>query len=125
CGAGEFCGYDEANQCAGPSCTATTCSALGYECGFAPDGCGGQLNCWQNTNHACPLPGQACIGNPATCKAGSGGGDSCLGSPYCNDIPSCTTQYTKVTGRVTTPDGELGVPNAIVYIPRDPSAVLP
>jgi hypothetical protein len=126
CTGGDWCGAEAPNTCGGaPTCEATTCAALGYTCGYAPDGCSGILNCWPEGQSACPNANEACIGNPATCVAGSGGG-GCTG-PLCDYVPSCSgqPQQTRVSGRVTTPDGELGVPNAIVYIPQDPSAPLP
>jgi hypothetical protein len=47
---------------------ATTCAALGYECGMIPDGCGGSLDCG-----ACTAPA-ACGGGgkPNVCGASSG-----------------------------------------------------
>src|SRR5690606_31699759 len=100
------------------------CATLGYTCGFAPDGCGGILDCWPVGQTACPNANEACIGNPATCVAGTGGG--CEG-PLCEFVPYSVGQppQTRITGRVTSPDGQIGVPNAIVYIPQDPSAALP
>src|SRR5690606_9164865 len=100
------------------------CAAAGFTCGYVSDGCGNTLNCWPaGSNNMCPAANEACIGNPATCVAGTGGG-GCTG-PLCDNIPSCGASPTRITGRVTTPDGELGVPNAIVFIPRDPSVTLP
>jgi hypothetical protein len=55
----QFCGGGAFNQCGGDNgfapdggviCTPTTCTALGYNCGQAADGCGGLLNCGSCTN---------------------------------------------------------------------------
>ena len=55
----QYCGGGGFNQCGGNNgftpdggvaCTPTTCSALGYNCGQASDGCGGLLNCGSCTN---------------------------------------------------------------------------
>ena len=51
-------------------------------------------------------------------------GGSCSG-PLCGSIPNCGDDPILLTGRVTSPNGALNVPNAIVYIPRDPNAQLP
>jgi hypothetical protein len=122
CGAGTWCGGGGgANVCGAPACTAKTCSGLGYECGFAPNGCGDILNC--GGADACE-DDEDCQGTPATCVTGPGGGVSTPTCPLCGSIPTtCTT--TALTGRVTTPDGEVGVPNAYVYILKSNSVTLP
>jgi hypothetical protein len=55
CPQGESCGFGGFSKCGptviggGPDgstiCTATTCAALGFNCGYAGDGCGNALNC--------------------------------------------------------------------------------
>src|SRR5690606_7105645 len=110
CTGGDWCGADAPNECGGaPTCTPATCASLGYTCGYAPDGCGGILDCWPVGQTACPNANEACIGDPATCVAGTGGG--CEG-PLCGFVPNCVgqPQQTRITGRVTSPDGEIGVP---------------
>ncbi|MDP9036056.1 MAG: carboxypeptidase-like regulatory domain-containing protein, partial [Myxococcota bacterium] len=74
CTAPQFCGGGGFNKCGGNNglapdgaiaCAPSTCASLGYTCGFAGDGCGGQLHCG------------ACV-SPAYC--GGGGFDKCGGS---------------------------------------------
>src|SRR5690606_16639779 len=73
CTGGDWCGADAPNECGGaPTCTPATCASLGYTCGYAPDGCGGILDCWPVGQTACPNANEACIGDPATCVAGTG-----------------------------------------------------
>ena len=124
CPAGERCGGPgQPSQCVEPPCTPRSCAELGFECGFAPDGCGGSQNCWPDPdNPQCPNAYEACIGSPARCESGPGGG--CTG-PLCGNLPACGSNPTQLSGRVTSPNGSLRVPNAVVYIPRDPSAQLP
>jgi hypothetical protein len=72
-------GGGAANQCGGAStadggpvmCTPTTCNALGYNCGFASDGCGDALNCNPNDAATGCTPPQYC---------GGGGFNQCGGS---------------------------------------------
>src|SRR5215471_6376907 len=47
CGGGGFskCGVVSSATDGGSGCVPTTCAALGYDCGPAPDGCGGLLQC--------------------------------------------------------------------------------
>jgi hypothetical protein len=128
CSGYAYCGWGGVpNECGSPPCVPTTCEELGFTCGLAPDGCGGALNCWPDPDSPqCPDPNQRCIGGidePAKCVAGDG--PVCQG-PLCDFLPECDGMpLTRLSGRVTTPDGELGVPNAIVYIPRNPTATLP
>jgi hypothetical protein len=75
CTSPQYCGGGGFNTCGGnngllpdgstPSCTPTTCLAVGYTCGVAADGCGGVLNCG------------TCV-NPQYC--GGGGFDECGGN---------------------------------------------
>ncbi|NRA33855.1 MAG: hypothetical protein HRU17_10970 [Polyangiaceae bacterium] len=117
-----------ANNCGQPSCTTQTCAQQGYTCGIAPDNCGGFVDCWDetgNTARTCSQSNATCMGTPSTCVSSGGGGGNCTG-PLCDNISACSDSApTKITGRVTTPDGEVGIPNALVYIPQDPSATLP
>lgn len=118
----DYCGFGGVpNEC---GCTPNSrCDELGYECGFAPDGCGGSLDCWP-AGGECP-EGEICTGQPSVC-APINPADLCIG-PLCDFIPwDCPeASPTRLTGFLTTPDGELRVPNAVVYIPRDPDAPLP
>ena len=124
CPEGQRCGGPgQPSQCVEPPCTPRTCAELGFECGLAPDGCGGWQNCWPDpANPQCPNAWEACVGTPARCESGTGGG--CTG-PLCGAIPNCGSNPTILTGRVTSPNGSVNVPNAVVYIPRDPNAALP
>ncbi len=78
CPAPQFCGGGGFNQCGGnvnlldggSICTPKTCAQLGYNCGVAGDGCGGQLNCG-----TCTAP-QFC---------GGGGFDQCGGNSVIAD----------------------------------------
>jgi hypothetical protein len=68
CGGGGFnkCGGDKTKTPDGASpCAATTCTALGYGCGPASDGCGVQLQCG-----TCPA-GQTCGGGGTPFQCGS------------------------------------------------------
>jgi hypothetical protein len=144
CTGAEFCGATQANRCGTPpvTCTPLDCDDLGHSCGLATDGCGHAINCWDGcdeSNTNCPGScgtNNACLSNPTTgvqsCVAGV---PPCTGS-LCTSLPSgCTSgSPTRLTGIVRTPGREvsagtfvnrLPVPNAIVYIPGDPSVALP
>jgi hypothetical protein len=80
CPSGESCGNGGFSKC-GPTiivgsdggivCTPTTCKALGYNCGYAGDGCGNLLDCnADDAGPSCPTP-QFC---------GGGGFDQCGGN---------------------------------------------
>jgi hypothetical protein len=77
CPSPQFCGGGGFNKCGGNAglqpdgamiCTPQTCATLGYDCGYASDGCGNQLNC--NAGAGCTAP-QYC---------GGGGFDKCGGN---------------------------------------------
>lgn len=138
CTGTDFCGAITPNQCGTPptTCTPSTCASLGHSCGFAGDGCGNTLNCWPNgSGNQCADPtSQSCIANAMTgaqsCVQGTGG---CTGS-LCTSLPTCSpASPTQLTGTVRTPGrnnngtliNQIPVPNAIVYIPGDPSVPLP
>ena len=85
------------------ACTPTTCAALGYNCGVAGDGCGGQLSCG-----TCVYP-QSC---------GLGGYDVCGPLTDGGSFVDCDSgQGTQVTGFVYDPGGNLPIYNALVYVP--------
>lgn len=130
CPSGQTCGYGGVpNVCGGEDCEPETCEDRGATCGTIIT-CGQPVNCWPNpSNPECPNPAtEACKeltpGVPVCTDQGGSGG--CEG-PLCGDLPPpCPGgQQTVLRGRVTTPNGTLNVPNAIVYIPSDPSATLP
>ncbi len=139
CPDGEYCGVVQAFQCdpppGAPECEATTCAALGFECGFALDECGNVYDC-SAEGLSCDGATETCVGGidgPAVClSGGTGPGASC---EVCDSIPDCSAaaQETRLTGRVITPgrtDGntanQVGVPNAFVYILQtDDETVLP
>ena len=110
----------------GPGCEQKTCAELGWACGYTVDACGNATNC-ADEGRACKA-GEVCVGGidgPTTCVASAGGGAAC---DVCPAIPDCSKagqQKTKIQGRVVSPgrtDGDtanqVGVPNAIVYIPQ-------
>jgi len=81
CGGGGFdvCGGTALGSDGGPlsPCAPATCQQLGYQCGYAGDGCGGLLDCG-----GCPT-GQTCgAGGSFTCGTGIG--------PDGGPISSCT-----------------------------------
>ncbi|HEX5661837.1 MAG TPA: hypothetical protein VFX59_31815, partial [Polyangiales bacterium] len=144
CSGSEYCGANGmANKCGAPpvTCTPKTCAQLGHSCGLASDGCGHVLNCWPSCNANDPScsgtcsANSACLANQTTAAQSCvSGGPTCTGS-LCNSVPaSCPANTTsKLTGTVVTPGrtvngaaiNRLPVPNAIVYIPAEPSAALP
>jgi hypothetical protein len=84
CTAPEYCGGGGYSKCGGnstlepdgaPPCTPTTCSALGYDCGPAGDGCGNLLSCGSCTNP------QYCGGGGFNLCGGNDGLSSDGGSP--------------------------------------------
>jgi hypothetical protein len=104
----QFCGGGGPNVCGGNNglepdggiaCTPTTCAALGYNCGFASDGCGGVLSCGTCTN-------------PQFC--GGGGFDVC-GPTSVSVCPGGGS--TTYSGYVYDPGNHLPVYNALVYVP--------
>jgi hypothetical protein len=74
CPGNEFCGGGGPNKCGGdstttvdgaPACTPKTCADLGYTCGLAGDGCGGQIGpCGAGT---CTAPQYCGGGGPNKC----------------------------------------------------------
>lgn len=127
CPSGQFCGLQQAFQCAAPvppQCTpnGTSCAALGWACGMAVNSCGTVYDCAAE-GRTCG-GAQTCVGGltgPTTCQ--NPGGSTC---PLCAAVPTCTgTAITRLTGRVVTPGrtntdtaNQIGVPNAAVYILR-------
>ena len=110
CGATTRCGSCQAPYACGAShecsCTPATCASLGYECGWAPDGCTQVLKCFSTfeENYGCP-EGKFCNGSgkcsdipcaPKSCQAQGADcgqiGDGCGGyHPNCGD---CTAPLT-------------------------------
>jgi hypothetical protein len=105
----QYCGGGGFNQCGGNNgiladggvpCTPTTCALLGYDCGYANDGCGGLLNC---------NPGGAAKGctAPQFCGGGGGfnqcGGNSGLGV---DGAPNCTPTTCAKQGFNCGPAGD-------------------
>lgn len=109
------------------SCQATTCTELGWACGYFVDDCDNQVNC-ADEGLSCAVT-EVCtggIGTPTECV-------NSLDGPceLCKAIPDCSAapQLTQLTGRVITPGrddanvaNQLGVPNAHVYILRNNNA---
>jgi hypothetical protein len=78
-------GGGSSGQC---GCTATTCAAQGFDCGDAPDGCGGTLHCGEN----CPEEDQTCGGGGTPNVCGCLAPDSPCEpgtSQCCDDAPFC------------------------------------
>jgi hypothetical protein len=143
CTGSEYCGANnQPNQCGIPpmSCTAKSCAQLGHSCGLASDGCGHILDCWPGCGSDTSCTGScgsgaACLANPTSgvqsCVAGA---PTCTGS-LCGAVPTnCSANsLTTLTGTVRTPGrssngtvvDQLPVPNALVYIPADPTKALP
>jgi hypothetical protein len=142
CTGNEFCGANSANHCGVPpsTCTPKSCADLGHTCGLASDGCGNLLNCWPScSGQGANCSGQcgtnaACLANAMGAQSCVQGGPTCVGA-LCSAVPtSCdASNPTRLTGTVRTPGrnvagtwiNQLPVPNAIVYIPADPSLALP
>jgi hypothetical protein len=144
CIGNEYCGANNRpNTCGTPpsSCVPKTCAQLGHSCGLASDGCGRVLNCWPSCSGSMSSGCTGSCGSTSSCLAGSNGEQSCVsGAPpctgsLCNSVPNdCSSNApTTLTGTVRTPGrlesgnyvDRLPVPNAIVYIPAEPSVDLP
>jgi hypothetical protein len=90
--------WTDDGACGGGSCTPTTCSAQGKNCGSIGDGCGGTLNCGScSSSQTCGGSGTAnvCGCTPTTCSAqGKNCGsisDGCGGTLNCG---SCSSSQT-------------------------------
>ena len=93
----QYCGGGGFNQCGGNNglqpdggvpCQATTCSALGYDCGYANDGCGNLLDC-NPPSGACPSPQYCGGGGFNVCGGNNGLGVD--GAPNCKPL-TCAKQ---------------------------------
>jgi hypothetical protein len=94
CGGGGFSvcgGNDTVGPDGGPRCVPTTCAALGFDCGFAGDGCGGLLDC----------SGGAACSAPTYC--GGGGFDKCGGNA---GPAACTPETCASQGFACGPAGD-------------------
>ena len=115
---------DPGNGC-GP---VKTCAELGWECGYTLDDCGREIDC-EAEGLVCGA-NQLCSGAPTKCVDRPG--PDC---PVCDGLPTCPDEatVTRLEGRVVTPGrtdadigNQLGVPNAVVYIPVNlPGTTLP
>jgi hypothetical protein len=105
CAPPKYCGGGGFNKCGGNSglapdggvpCTPTTCQALGYNCGYADDGCGNLLNC--NGASGCTPP-QFC---------GGGGFNQCGGNSGVgpDGAASCTPVTCQKLGYNCGPAGD-------------------
>ena len=84
-----------AYELASGTCTPTTCSALGYTCGSASDGCGNTLNCGTCssgtcTSNKCVCAAKTCSSLGYTCGTAT---DGCGGTLNCGTCTygSCTS----------------------------------
>ncbi len=115
CGTGPFLG-----ECVEPSCTPLTCDDYDdVNCGPVSDGCGGVTdNCG-----TCEDP-EICGGGSLPNVCGAEPQDGCDG--LCEDQAICAAgEATTLTGTVTAPNGDLPIPNAVVYVPNVPIDDLP
>jgi hypothetical protein len=132
CDTDDYCGVQEPFQCDPlpmPTCTATSCAELGWECGIAVDACGNTFDC-TDEGLTCDTSVETCMGGidgPAHCSTGfeGGPGSNC---DVCSSIANCDdeAQPTRLTGRVITAGSndadtvdQIGIPNAFVYILRN------
>jgi hypothetical protein len=97
CVSPQYCGGGGFNQCGGNNglqpdggvpCSPTTCSALGYDCGYANDGCGNLLDC-NPPSGTCPNP-QYC-GGAGFNQCGGNNGLGVDGAPNCKPT-TCAKQ---------------------------------
>lgn len=105
-----------------------TCAELGWQCGYTIDECGREINC-EDEGLVCGA-NELCSGVPTACVQRPG--PEC---PVCDGLPQCPdeTTVTRLEGRVVTPGrsdtdtaNQVGVPNAVVYIPVNaPGTALP
>lgn len=84
--------YCDGSTCRAQSCTPATCATLGYNCGNAPDGCGG------TARNSMGQTGCGDCAEPAVC--GIGGAGRC-GTPACVPIPMATACPAGTCGRVS------------------------
>jgi hypothetical protein len=95
----------------GGACQLVSCnSSAGRYCGTIGDGCGGALKCGE-----CPS-GETCL-STGVCRR------SC---PLCEQIPTCTSGTTTISGKVNTGARTDPHPvfNALVFIPNGPLPAL-
>lgn len=122
CAGGLVCGSGvDRGQCVQPPCSPLSCDDYDFiNCGPVSDGCGGvTADCG-----SCQAP-EICGGSgvPNVCGADPASDDCenfCLNQVVCPGGGATT-----LTGTVFAPDGELPVPNAVVYVPNVPLADLP
>jgi hypothetical protein len=97
-----------------PACTPKTCAALGVECGYAGDGCGGALSCGAcASGQACGVGGAGKCGTPActpnTCAAQGiqcgYASDGCGHLLTCGSCPSGQSCGLGGAGKCGTADG--------------------
>jgi hypothetical protein len=89
----QFCGGGGFNKCGGNNgltsdgsvpCTPTTCAVLGYDCGYADDGCGNLLDCNGDAG-GCVAPAYCGGGGFNLCGGNSGKGPD-GGPPPCTPV---------------------------------------
>ncbi len=121
CSGNQVCGTGtDRGACVDPECVPLTCADYpNANCGVLSDGCGGTTaNCG-----TCQAP-EICGGGALPNVCGADPADGCDG--LCQDQAVCPAgEATTLTGTVVTPNEELPIPNAVVYVPNVDLADLP
>ena len=121
CSGGQLCGTGpNLGECVEPSCIPLTCDDYDdVNCGPVSDGCGGVTDSCGD----CQDP-EICGGGGLPNVCGADAQDGCDG--LCEDQAICAGgDATTLTGTVTAPNGDLPIPNAVVYVPNVPLDDLP
>ena len=123
CASPAYCGGGGFSKCGGvgftpdgaPACAPTTCTAQGFDCGPAGDGCGGLLQCG-----ACGA-GQICGGSaPGVCGTGLTCTNLCKQQDACDGGTPTTITGRVVAGTIAAYGAPDPVPNVLVYVPNSP-----